>query len=197
MGIFEALSHVYWRPHIGDPYPLAWVTVVAYVFAAGACAVCAFRVERIFGAKNRSLHRLVWGGMSVLLLLLGINKQLDFHNAFTQFVRAYAVHYDVYEVAKRSRKYFILGLGLVSLGGLAWLFWCIRRSWRRYVVLLLGAAFIIRFVLVRAAGFYSVRLPPLSRLTGGAHLNWAMELAGVLIIAAGAILNIVFARKNT
>jgi hypothetical protein len=129
-------------------------------------------------------------------LFLAANKQLDLQMLFTQTIKVFARHWDLYELGMRSQKYFLAGLGALSLGGLLLMFWMTRKHWRRYVVLMLGAILIVRFVLVRVGMFYGVRLPQFSKFFGGIHLNWALEVAGALVIAFAALLNIVTVRKK-
>jgi Mg/Co/Ni transporter MgtE len=64
--------------------------------------------------------------------------------------------------------------------------WFFRKVWRHYWLLGLGIVFIARFVIVRAATFYGVALPELSRFTGGVRINWLLEFVGAFIIFLGA-----------
>jgi hypothetical protein len=197
MNIVEVISEVRWRPGISDPYPLAWATVVAYLVAAWGCGLCAYRAKQIFGNRNVNLHRAIWSFMCAVLFFLGINKQLDFQMLFTQVIKILARRWDIYEFGKRSQKYFLLGLAIVSVGGLTWIAWRIRHAWRQYIVLIAGALFIVRFIIVRVGTFYGVRLPQLSSLTGGFKFNWLAEISGALLIAAGAFLNVkLFAHRR-
>ncbi|MBN2715723.1 MAG: hypothetical protein JXX14_07690 [Deltaproteobacteria bacterium] len=196
MDIFEILSQIHWRPKVGDPYPLAWATVFTYMLASVACALCAVRARHIFGNKDLKTHRFIWWFISTILLFLAVNKQLDLQTLFTQVMKLLAKHWDIYELGKRSQKYFLLGMGIISLGGLIWILWRIRKTWRKYVILMLGALMIVRFVLVRAGTFYGVGMPKLSVFTGGLKLNWLIEILGALTLATAAIVNIATGRRK-
>ena len=195
MEVFDIISSVPFRLKIGDPNPLAWGTVAIYLIAAIGCLLCAADAKRIFGAEQVGVHRLVWAGMFVIMLFLGINKQLDLQTFFTSVIKALARHYDMYELGKRSQGVFLGLLGGTAIGGMGVVAWMIRRQWRRYVFLILGALFIVRFVLVRAGGFYGVSLPRVSVLTGGVKLNWLLEILGAAVVAVAAFLNWRSARK--
>ncbi|MBN2530530.1 MAG: hypothetical protein JXR76_29355 [Deltaproteobacteria bacterium] len=195
MELMRRLSEIKWEAKVGDPYLLAWLVVAAYLFAAFGCIACAIRAEQIFGRHKLNFHRTVWGGLGAVMLFLAINKQLDLQTLFTQIMKVLAKNWDIYELGRRSRKYFVFGLGLFSAGVMAWIMWNVRRQWRRYVILLLGVIFIVRFIIVRAGTFYGVRLPELSRFTGGIRVNGMLELTGALVVAASAYLNLWTAQK--
>ena len=195
METFHLLSEINWHFKIGDPNPFAWVTVGGYLLAAIGCIACAIKAELIFGKLKVRLHRTIWIFLGIVLLFLAVNKQLDLQMLFTMIMRVLAKHWNIYDIGRHSKKYFILVLGMLSVGGLGWIFWQVRHEWRRYVILLAGALFIVRFVLVRAATFYGVGLPKLSVITGGMKLNWVMEFIGALTIAFAAFLNIAAAKK--
>jgi len=163
--------------------------------AALASFICAWRSQDIFGTNNLWEHRLVWGGLAFGLLFLGINKQLDLQSLFTAVVKIVAYEQGWYAIGQRAQVYFILVMGLVSLVLLASLAWQMRHQWRRYWLILLGLLFLARFIIVRAASFYAVPLPELSRLTGGIKVTWLLEILGSFLIAVAAIYNIRF--KNT
>ena len=72
-----------WRPGIGDPTFLGWVTVAAYFAAALACGR-AWRLDRRARlAGDRSSSPTFWLILSLLLAFLGINKQLDLQSLLT------------------------------------------------------------------------------------------------------------------
>jgi hypothetical protein len=127
-----------WSPGIGDPTVIGWLTVLAYLIAAGLCfrVFRATRGGRSVGALGSTLalvlpwpsHRRrleaipvetrmasLWLGLAVLLLLLGINKQLDLQTAFTEIGRIVAHRYDWYDKRRNVQVIFIIGVVLVGL----------------------------------------------------------------------------------
>lgn len=190
MSLFEIIKSVSWEPNVGDPTALGWLTVAAYLLAAVLCGLCAWRAAQIFGEEAVWLHRLLWGGLAAGLLFLAVNKQLDLQSWFTAVIKAIAWEKGVYEQGRRAQVYFIAGMALVSLGIFVAMAWIFRRVWRQYWLLLLGLLFIARFIIVRAASFYGVSLPRLSALTGDIQITWLLEIAGALVIALAAYLNI-------
>jgi hypothetical protein len=87
--LFAAIRDGQWRPGIGDPTPLGWATVVAYLAASWACCRAA-AAERRSAHRGRNSTRPFWSSLGLLLLLLGLNKQLDLQSALTAFGRRLA-----------------------------------------------------------------------------------------------------------
>jgi hypothetical protein len=190
MEIFRIILSVPFEFKVGDPTFFGWLTVVVYLITAVLCAVCAVRAAAIFGEHNVRLHQLIWTGLAIGLAFLGINKQLDLQTWFTTAVKYVAYEQGWYAAGQRAQILFVFGLIAVSgIGGLI-IAWTLRASWRQYWVLLFGALFIARFVIVRAASFYGVSLPELSQLTGGFRINWLLEVAGSAVISFAAWRNL-------
>lgn len=71
MGFLEYLMGE-WRPGIGDPTFMGWFTVFSYFM----CAAVALSVCTLNRAQDRRFARF-WLVIGVVMVLLGINKQLD------------------------------------------------------------------------------------------------------------------------
>ncbi len=189
MSVWEVLQSVRWELKTGDPTLLGWVTVVAYLLAAGLCARVAWRAGELF-PKPVKVHRLIWTLLALGALFLGVNKQLDLQTWMTNVLRSLAYEQGWYEQRDGLQSLFIFAFALGALGLIAALAWLLRRTWRRYWLLLLGILFLARFIMVRAAGFFGVRLPELSRFTGGIRINGILEILGAVCIAAAAWINL-------
>jgi hypothetical protein len=195
MEILRIIFSTPFRPHIGDPTLLGWLTVLAYLIAAALSLACVWQAERIFGQNHLWQHRLIWGGLAAGLLFLGVNKQLDIQSWFTAVAKAIAYEQGWYDMGQRAQVLFIAGMGIVSLGVLVVSAWFLRHVWRQYWLLGLGVLFLARFVIVRAASFYGVSLPELSRYTGGFRINWLLEIIAASVMALAAALNLRRARR--
>lgn len=195
-----------WRPTIGDPTLIGWLTVLAYLLGSWLCLL-GFRVEKsgprrplreTIPAALRVLRKrwphpplpvqraLVWLALSVLLLLLALNKQFDLQTLFTQVGRALAHSQGWYQhrrVLQAAMILFIATLGIVGVFGLWWL---TRGPLRDFRLPLAGIVFIFAFVLVRASSFHKVDLM-LGGSLGGVRFNWVLELSGIAAVCAGAI----------
>jgi len=200
-----------WSPGIGDPTFVGWFTVAAYLITAGLCWRAFRRVDQkgprheagagavmlatlivaIAGAKRRVLAipvrdriRALWLVLSVFLLLLGINKQLDLQTALTEWGRMMAHSEGWYESRRIVQLAFIAAVILVGLVALrAVLLLAHGGVGLRSVVG--GVVFLACFVVIRASSFHHVdRL--LGYDIGNIRLNWVFELGGIAFIAVGA-----------
>jgi hypothetical protein len=124
------------------------------------------------------------------MFFLGVNKQLDIQSWFTAVIKTIAYVQGWYEFGQRAQVVFIAGMAVVSIFGLVICVWFFRHVWRQYWLLGIGLLFIVRFVIVRAATFYGVSLPELSRFTGGFRITWMLEFLGAIVIALAGIVNL-------
>jgi hypothetical protein len=174
-----------WRPGIGDPTVVGWLTVVAYLVAAVCCGRMAWREPRP-GGRTRSRPSAFWLLLSAMMVLLGINKQLDLQSFFTFVGRRVLTRSGLYQDRRHLQVIFIGGVAascLVSLGSSLWL---ARRSLRHRWLALIGMALVMGFVVIRAASFHHVDVLLASRL-GGLKWNWILELGGIFLVAVGAL----------
>jgi hypothetical protein len=171
-----------WRPGIGDPTFIGWFTVFAYFGAAYLCWRAA--AIGLHGPKVRWF----WNGLAILLVLLGINKQLDFQTEFTFLGRDFAKATGWYEDRRIVQALFI---ALIAFGGIiatAGLFWLYRGELKRLRMALIGVGFLMTFIVIRAASFHHVDRFLLSSI-GGMRMNWIFELGGIAAIAWPACRN--------
>jgi hypothetical protein len=170
-----------WSPGIGDPTPMGWLTVVAYLAAAWQC----FQLARGTTTPIPYLERRVWWLLATGLLVLGINKQLDLQSAFTEAGRLLARAQGWYAYRGEVQIVFIVALALIAVVGAVALFGLTRRTPRATKVAVLGAVMLVTFVMVRAMSFHHVdRFIGLG--IGGLKINWVLELGGIAIILVAA-----------
>ncbi|MHC9418165.1 hypothetical protein ACYZX9_06175 [Sphingomonas citri] len=170
-----------WHPGIGDPTPIGWITVLAYFTAALLCAAAQRREKA--GPRPRPF----WLAVTVLLVLLGINKQLDLQSLFTQVLRDRARAHGWYEQRREFQALFIFAIAAIGAAFLAALPYVMRHQPRARNITLAGLVFLYCFILVRASSFHHVDWA-LSRTIFCIRLNWVLELSGIIIAAAGALL---------
>jgi hypothetical protein len=197
-----------WSPGIGDPTVAGWITAFAYLGTAYLC----FRVQRrtrptagpssvgvgtpFAYALTGRLWRLwelpvsvrlgaLWSGMALLMLLLGINKQLDLQTALTETGRLLARYQGWYERRHDIQLKFILGVMAFGVYLFAAVVALARGAFWRVWPMLVGTVFLICFVAIRAASFHHIDLL-IHRDWKGLKLNWVLELSGIGLVAYGA-----------
>jgi hypothetical protein len=175
-----------WHFGIGDPTPIGWFTVFAYLTATIACAGV-WTLDRRTQQQGRLATPIFWMILTVLLLFLGINKQLDLQTLLNDIGRKKAKAEGWYG---NRRVYQVLFIALVTAAGLAALCvfsWLARKQWRRNFVALLGTVFLYVFVLIRASSIHHVDIA-LQWKIAGAKWNWILELGGIAVVLLGAVL---------
>jgi len=171
----------HWRPGIGDPTFMGWLTVVAYFTAVILCWMAGRSDQGAHPQSGYSNHSRLWFGLAVLLTLLGINKQLDLQTWFTLSLKSLARAQGWYDERRVYQVLFIVAMIITGMVGLAILCVLLRKSLRHTFMALLGAAFLTCFVVIRAASFHHVD-EMIGLSIGGFKLNWAIELGGISCI---------------
>ena len=185
-----------WRPGIGDPTVLGWVTTVGYFIAAGFCGANALRAGKYRDGRRTSdeeriVHRspnpFFWWILTVFMLLMGFNKQLDLQLLVLQVGRQLSKEQGWFAERDAVRKAIILGFAFTSIILTAWLGWTGRRVWRRYILAVSGVAILAIFVLIRASGD---RLVILGYRPGKFSMYKVLEVSGILCVAVSAWLEL-------
>lgn len=181
-----------WHPGIGDPTPMGWITVLAYL-AASALAFRAFALRPAASpndatagsSKATQLRRLRWFWLlaAVVLLVLGINKQLDLQTWFTQTLRDLSHAQGWYGARRRYQLAFILAVLISGAAATGLIAYALRRVLHRVRGAVVGLGLVVAFVVMRAASFHSFDW---LIMTGPIRLNWVLELSGILLLGTSA-----------
>jgi hypothetical protein len=174
---------------------MGWFMAFTYALAAVLCwrAAARYRGSPSGGGQVRRLFKPgvltsatgLWTGLTGLFILLAISKQLDLQSWFTGVGRAIARSEGWYEHRRTVQAFFIVAVAAGGLAALLALAWLTRRTWRTTGLAVVGAAFLIAFILIRAVSFHHVDVL-LGRKVLGMHLSWALEIGGIACVAIGA-----------
>lgn len=169
------LNDLRWRPTIGDPSFMGWLTVGAY-------AVGAILAARAWLKSNDR----IWLAVALGMVALCVNKQLDLQSLFTDIGRVAAYHEGWYERRREFQKWFVVGAlaGACIIGGC--FVWRFHAFWLRHKLLAAGLFFLLTFIAVRAISFHHFDSFLKVKLLG-VKMNWALELAGILLVSASAV----------
>lgn len=162
-----------WSPGIGDPTPVGWLTVLAYL----AAAVANLRAAGRDAPDNARM----WLSLFVFLGLLAVNKQLDLQSLLTAVAREEARNGGWYDSRRWIQEVFILMLLAISTAAMAFLLYLTRRRGRPLRVAMLGITVLLLFVCVRASSFHHM-----DALLGVSFLamsvNHVLEIGGIAIV---------------
>ena len=127
----------------------------------------------------------IWRRVALLILLLGINQQLDLHTLLIQSGRALAEVEGWFAYRRLVQRAFfgVFAAGFLLLVSLA--AWRCRAFLNRHRLVTLGLTILIGFVLMRAADFNHVWLKSLQAAYGDSWKTY-LELIGLGLIAEGA-----------
>ena len=168
-----------WHAGIGDPTFIGWFTVLVYAVAAVLC------VRTTLAARRGGLPWRFWAGVSLAMILLGLNKQLDLQSWFTEVGRDLALSDGWYEDRRAVQVWFIAGLAMAAVLLLAGLRHALDDAWHHYRTTCVGLGMLCVFVLMRAASFHHV--DTLLRMRWGAiSANGLIENSALLVVAFGA-----------
>ena len=162
---------------------LAFIAALSYLAAASLCYGAARRAATLRPGAGRL--RRAWTVLALLMLGLGVIRQLDLQTWLTGFGRELALEQGWYgERARFQRELIAATVAGVVISGAAAAYY-LRRELRELWPTLLGAQFIVAFVLIRASSLHCVD-QLLSRGAGGVKISWILELLGTVAVAAGA-----------
>lgn len=168
-----------WHPGIGDPSIGGWLTVVAYFVAA------AFSLQ---ASRRAAIIRLKWFWLSTatILVVLGINKQLDLQSWITEAGRRVAVIGGWYEQRAHVQRAFIT---TIALGGFGLIVLLAGIMWQELAQIWLGIAgliLLVVFILIRAMSFHHVDQWICTSIAS-IPINWILELGGIAAIGFSAL----------
>ena len=173
-----------WTPSIGDPTTMGWVTVTIYFVIAIIC-LRATMVSCQHANKNNS-NRNFWLLLSVFLIMLGINKQLDLQSLITQTGKNIAISQGWYENRRIVQVIFISLMGFFSIISTILLIMKYRYNCLAVKIAMSGCIILLSFILIRASSFHHMDVL-INMDLGGIKINWLLELGGLTIIGLGGI----------
>jgi hypothetical protein len=179
-----------WSPGIGDPGLLGWTTVFAY-FSAATMSYTAGRRSRFRslseGTESHHWTRAsrFWAILAIVLVALGVHKQLGLQSLFTAVVRHTAKEQGWYAERRGPQRFFIVGTSFAALTIVGFMIFSLHGLERWVKLAAAGAIMLLTFIVVRAASFHHVDLV-LGSVLGGVRINHLLELGGIGIIAAAA-----------
>jgi hypothetical protein len=166
--------------------------LLAYLLCALACRR-AWRACRFGAGILRTSHpdeaahqaRLAawWFVVGVVMLLLGLNKELDLQTLVGSWGKQVAREQGWYSQKRVVQVVFVTALVLATLVALASAAYALRHVLRRIALGLAGLGLVFVYALLRAALFHTVRDPSSQNALAWV---WPLELAGIALVAWAA-----------
>lgn len=167
------------RQNSGAPSPMRWITVVAYFTTSLASIVLSFQ-------KPNYSFRIFWIGLSLLLLLLGIDKQLDLQSFLTDIGRIIARRQGWYGKRRKVQIFLVTAVFTVSIFSVAALLWNSRFLYKQFLFPLAGLVLLLGFIIIRAVSLHHVDRFIKIRFAG-IKINPLLELGAIGIILFPAL----------
>ncbi len=185
--LLAAVEDGRWRPGIGDPTVMGWVTVAAYLVAALGCGLAAWREPMPDGTRRpRSRPSRFWLVLAALMLALGINKQLDLQSLVTQIGRDVVRALGLYSERRELQLGFILAVALVCAGRAGGVPLGVAPHAEDPMAGDRGDAVHPRLRGDPRRRRSTTSTPSWPRGWAGSKWNWILELGGITIVAAAA-----------
>jgi hypothetical protein len=196
MSSASLFGYLEWKLGFGDNDVMGWAITIGYFVAALLCFAVGRDARRQGGEEvrleevRRERSYIFWYVVAGLLVVLGVNKQLELQILLTQVGRELAEAQGWYDGRRVAQGRFLRGL--VAAGGtaLVYLGWVIRRDFLRQVGALAGVVALVCFVIIRAASIEHVDQWLGSGVAGGVQVHFVLEFGGIVIIALTALCNL-------
>jgi hypothetical protein len=165
-----------WRPTIGDPSFMGWFTVGSYF----GCAILGAIVVFVNRKRDREFL-FFWSMISLLMILLGINKQLDLQSLFTEVGRQIARAQGWIDYRRTVQFWFIVASGTTVMCAFLLFVIMMKDLFRRFTLAFSGLFFLLGFIIIRASSFHHFD-EILGFRVFELKMNWVLELAGIYLI---------------
>lgn len=173
-----------WSPGIGDPHLMGWM--IAGLYAVTAILALLVAIRQPFPARSRRREAAFWMLVSLVLIALAVNKQLDLQSLMTAAGRCLARIQGWYDDRRLVQRDFIVTLGIALAGLLVVSTLLLRGTLRRTGLPLIGLLFVAGFVLIRAIGFHHFDALINMQIIS-IKMNWLLEIPGPVLVGAAAL----------
>ena len=182
----DSLSQVDWAPSIGDPTFMGWFTLVAYFITALISFKLYLSSGKLFSEQLINKQKRFWLVVTLIMLFLGLNKQLDLQSLLTVIGKYYAHRDGWYEHRRIFQVSGIIAI-IALLGGATVIFsYYMRAVFKANRWAIVGLCFLLLFVAIRATSFHHMDVL-INTVFWGVRMNWVLELFGIFLIAMSAI----------
>jgi len=186
-----------WKPRMGDPSLSGWVITIAYFCSFFLCIAAGVYV-RAKGERRFSFSRArLWYIFSGVMLVFGINKQLDFQTLLNQVGSRLAKVQGWYENRRVVQLLFIVVIFVVFVIFIVYVLRKLRGNWGHFTVTPFGILIVLVWVMTRAALMQQVDFTVFHTYVHGHRmLNHFVEFGGIVLSGLGALIALIRSRNN-
>ena len=166
---------------------MGWVTVVAYFLTALIALRLVLNSRRWFPADIYPAQRRFWLVVFLLMLALGINKQLDLQSLITEMGRYYAARDGWLEYKRYVQVGVIISILAVAAFSLLFFFFRMSSLLKTNWLAIAGLICLLVFIVSRATSFHHMDIF-INAYILSARVNWLLELGGLAAIALSALM---------
>ena len=171
-----------WKFSFDNPTILGWTVVAVYLVAAVCCGRAALKSRE---HSTRSLT-FIWWAFAVVLVMLGINKQLNLQTLMIVIGQNISNSGDWYGARRQAQLIFALFFAAFSIAALIWLWRQYGPFFRENQLIIAGAIILVLFVVLRAASINHTFALPIFGFKDD-QWAWILEITGSALIATGAL----------
>lgn len=142
-----------WQLGFGDPTLAGWLITLSYLIAFGICIQVVSAHNNIF-ARKRSKQRLLWVIISLLMLFLALNKQLDLQTLLTDIGKSIFEKSALHEDRRKYQTLFVLSVASIFVIAIFAIFIELLTVLKKHLLAIAGLGLIALFILYRAASIH-------------------------------------------
>lgn len=173
-----------WLARSGDAYLSSMINTALYAVSVVAGA---YRWKMLQRTKSFRAEQFFWLVVILMLLALGINKELDFQVLLVEIGRPMAVKggwYGHRRIVLAVFACFLIGtIGIFAVGTV----YGIRRHWRENIFALVGLIILCAYVVFEATSLSHIGFNIDADEKQDVRLTDLIEMSGILLILANAL----------
>ena len=168
------LHQIHWRPTSSAPSLMGWITFAAYFITSIASLILSYR-------KSDPVFCSFWIALSLILLILGINRLLDLQSYFTGMGRVISREQGWYGNRRKVQYILVVATFAVTMVAIISIILKINFVSQQFIFPATGLLLLLGFLIIQAISLHRVdRLMKLRLI--GIKINWFFELCGIGII---------------
>jgi len=193
----KAIILYQWKPRMGDPSLSGWVITIAYSCAFFLCLTAGLLGHSSERQRDSAGSIILWYIFSGIMLVFGVNKQLDLQTLLMRVGSRLSQVQGWYEFRRAVQLLFVVVLFAVFILFIVYMLRKLKGNWNYFTVTPLGTLIVLVWVMVRAALMQNIDFTVFhTHVHVHGRINHLIEFGGVVLTGLGAFIALVRLRKN-